>query len=114
MDNGQFLFGEHRLDAASGTLIRSGKRVVLPPKVAELFIALVQAAGTVLKREELQQRLWPDRVVEDGSLTSHISWLRKAWHSKSIVKSTVRNCRLRQDRTRLRVETHRVLRSSSQ
>jgi TolB-like protein/cytochrome c-type biogenesis protein CcmH/NrfG len=32
----------------------------------------------VLTREELAQRLWPDTVVEEGSLTSHISLLRKA------------------------------------
>jgi TolB-like protein/Tfp pilus assembly protein PilF len=83
MDSGQFQFGEHRLDAATGTLFRSGERVVLPPKVAELLIVLVQAAGAVLTREELRQRLWPDRVVEDGSLTSHISWLRKALGERS-------------------------------
>jgi TolB-like protein len=46
--------------------------------VAELLVALVQAAGRVLTREELLQRLWPDTVLEEGSLTSHISLLRKA------------------------------------
>jgi TolB-like protein/tetratricopeptide (TPR) repeat protein len=38
----------------------------------------VEAAGRVLTREQLLQRLWPDTVVEEGSLTSHISMLRKA------------------------------------
>jgi hypothetical protein len=37
----------------------------------------VQAAGTVLTREHLVDRLWPDTVVEEGSLTSHISLLGK-------------------------------------
>ena len=59
-------------------LFRGGDPVALPPKVAELLVALVQAAGRVLTREELLQRLWPDTVVEEGSLTSHISLLRKA------------------------------------
>jgi TolB-like protein/Tfp pilus assembly protein PilF len=74
----QFEFGAYRLDSHSGMLFRAGEHVALPPKVAELLVALVQAAGRVLTREELLQRLWPDTVVEEGSLTSHISLLRKA------------------------------------
>ena len=78
MVSGQFEFGAYRLDSQSGMLFRGGDHVALPPKVAELLVALVQAAGKVLTREELLQRLWPDTVVEEGSLTSHISVLRKA------------------------------------
>jgi TolB-like protein/cytochrome c-type biogenesis protein CcmH/NrfG len=59
-------------------LFREGVHVALTPKVAELLVALVQAAGRVLTREELLRRLWPDTVVEEGGLTSHISLLRKA------------------------------------
>jgi TolB-like protein/Flp pilus assembly protein TadD len=74
----QYEFGAYRLDVQSGMLFRDGDHVALPPKVAELLVALVQAAGRALTREELVQRLWPDTVVEEGSLTSHISLLRKA------------------------------------
>jgi TolB-like protein len=73
-----FEFGAFRLDSQSGMLFREGAHVTLPPKVTELLVALVQAGGAVLTREELLQRLWPDTVVEEGSLTSHISLLRKA------------------------------------
>ena len=78
MVSGQYEFGAYRLDAQSRMLFREGDHVALPPKVAELLVALVQAAGRALTREELLQRLWPDTVVEEGSLTSHISMLRKA------------------------------------
>ncbi len=74
----QYEFGAYRLDAQSRMLFRGDDHVALPPKVAELLVALVQAAGRVLTREQLLQRLWPDTVVEEGSLTSHISLLRKA------------------------------------
>src|SRR5215475_2818547 len=77
MNPGQFEFGSYRLDAGSGMLFRGGKHVAIPPKVAELLVALVKAGGKVLTREELLSRLWPDTVVEEGSLTSHISLLRK-------------------------------------
>jgi TolB-like protein/Tfp pilus assembly protein PilF len=75
---GQYEFGVYRLDAQSQMLFREGDHVALPPKVTELLVALVEAAGRVLTREQLLQRLWRDTVVEEGSLTSHISMLRKA------------------------------------
>ena len=73
----QYEFGAYQLDGKGRVLFREGVPVALPPKVAELLVALVQAAGTVLTREHLVDRLWPDTVVEEGSLTSHISLLRK-------------------------------------
>ncbi len=78
MDSGQYEFGAYRLDVQGRILFKEGDHVALPPKVAELLVALVQAAGRVLTREQLMQSLWPDTVVEEGSLTSHISMLRKA------------------------------------
>jgi len=78
MDSGQYQFGAYRLDAQSRMLFREGDHMALPPKVAELLVALVQAAGKPLTREHLIRLLWPDTVVEEGSLTSHISMLRKA------------------------------------
>jgi TolB-like protein len=74
----QYEFGAYRLDEQGPMLFRDGERVALPPKVVELLFALVQAAGRVLTREQLLQHLWPNAVVGEGSLTSHISSLRKA------------------------------------
>jgi TolB-like protein/tetratricopeptide (TPR) repeat protein len=74
----QYEFGTYRLDEQGPMLFRDGERVPLPPKVVELLVALVRAAGKVLTREQLLQQLWPNAVVEEGSLTSHISLLRKA------------------------------------
>jgi TolB-like protein/tetratricopeptide (TPR) repeat protein len=78
MVSGHYEFGAYRLDVQSQMLFRQGNHVALPPKVTELLVALVEAGGRVLTREQLLQRLWPDTVVEEGSLTSHISLLRKA------------------------------------
>jgi TolB-like protein/Tfp pilus assembly protein PilF len=74
----QYEFGAYRLDEQGPVLFRDGERVALPPKVVELLLALVQAAGRLLTREQLLLHLWPDAVVEEGSLTSHVSLLRKA------------------------------------
>jgi TolB-like protein/Tfp pilus assembly protein PilF len=77
MPSGQLEFGAYSLDSQSRMLFRDGEHVALPPMAAELLLALVQGAGSMLTREELLQRLWPDTVVEEGSLTSLISLLRK-------------------------------------
>ena len=74
----QYEFGAYHLEVPGGMLFREGDRVALPPKVAELLVALVEAGGRVLTREQLLQQLWPGTVVEEGSLTSHVSVLRKA------------------------------------
>jgi TolB-like protein/Flp pilus assembly protein TadD len=71
-------FGPFRLDATRLVLFRDGKRVSLPPKAAELLAVLVEAQGNPVGKEEVFQRVWADTVVEEGSLTSHVSVLRKA------------------------------------
>jgi TolB-like protein len=73
----QYEFGSYRLDVPGGTLFREGNRVALPPKAAELLVALVVVAGSVLTREQLLLQVWPGTVIEEGSLSSHISMLRK-------------------------------------
>jgi len=73
----QYAFDDYLLDAESRLLFRHGKRVAAAPKVIDLLITLVEAQGQVLGKRELFDRVWPGAVVEDGSLTSHISLLRR-------------------------------------
>lgn len=74
----QYEFGLFRLDTEARLLFRTGERVVLTPKAVDLLIALVAAEGKPIGKDDLLQKIWPDTVVEEGSLTSHISLLRKA------------------------------------
>jgi TolB-like protein/DNA-binding winged helix-turn-helix (wHTH) protein len=71
-------FGEFRLDAQGHLLLRHGKPVPLTPKAVDLLVALVEAGGSPVAKEDLLQKVWADATVEEGSLTSHISLLRKA------------------------------------
>ena len=70
-------FRQYRLDTRARLLFRNGKRVVLTPKAVDLLIALVEAQGQPVGKQELLRRVWPDTVVEEGSLTSHIFLLRR-------------------------------------
>ncbi|TLZ32288.1 MAG: hypothetical protein E6K29_01870, partial [Gammaproteobacteria bacterium] len=71
-------FRQYRLDTRARLLFRNGQRVVLTPKAVDLLIALVEAQGQTVDKHELLRRVWPDTVVEEGSLSSHIFQLRRA------------------------------------
>lgn len=70
-------FGPFRLDSGGRLLFRAAERLALTPKAVELLIALVESRGRPMTREELLRKIWADACVEEGTLTSHISLLRK-------------------------------------
>ena len=70
-------FGPFRLDATGGVLFRDSERLAISPKAIKVLILLVQAQGNPVTKEELLSKVWPDAVVEEGSITSHVSILRK-------------------------------------
>jgi TolB-like protein/Tfp pilus assembly protein PilF len=70
-------FDRFRLDAGARVLFRDRTRMQLTPKAVDLLLALIEKRGAPAGREELFLEVWPDVVVEDGTLTSHISLLRK-------------------------------------
>jgi len=71
-------FGPFHLDLAKRLLFRDGDLVALTPKALETLVALLEHDGDVLLKDELIERVWPDTVVEEGSLNRNISTLRKA------------------------------------
>ena len=75
---GQYEFGPYHLDADGHALFRNGERVPLTPKALDVLITLVAARGNAVAKDDLLRAVWPSTIVEQGSLTSHISQLRKA------------------------------------
>ncbi|MGE0862431.1 MAG: winged helix-turn-helix domain-containing protein [Vicinamibacterales bacterium] len=72
-------FGAYRLEVEERRLTgHDGVPVVLPPKVFDTLVLLVEAGGRLVTREDFQARLWADTVVEERNLTVNISTLRKA------------------------------------
>src|SRR6185295_6472326 len=58
-------------------LLADGRPVELGGRAFDTLIALIDARGTVLSKDELMSRVWPDRVVEENSLAAQISGLRR-------------------------------------
>lgn len=73
-----FEFGPFTLEVDERRLLNGGEPVTLTGKVFDLLLLLVESAGSLRSRNDLIDALWPDTVVEEHSLTSRISTLRKA------------------------------------
>ncbi len=71
-------FNSFRLDPAERLLLHDGVRVQLSPKAFETLVLLVENSGRMVGKEIFFATIWPDTIVEEGSLTVVISMLRKA------------------------------------
>ena len=73
-----FAFGPFRLFPVQRVLMCADEPVALGSRAREILVALVERAGKVVKKNELRERVWPDTVVEEGTLRVHIAALRRA------------------------------------
>ncbi len=73
-------FGLFEADLKAGELWKSGRRIKLQSQPFKVLTVLLQSAGEVVTREELQRRVWgPDVVVDfEHSLSSAIKKAREA------------------------------------
>lgn len=72
-------FGDFVFDPASGELRGPAGVVRLQPQIAALLETLIERAGSVVSRAELQARLWPDTNVEfDEGINNCVRQLRVA------------------------------------
>lgn len=84
-----YAFGPFVLEAAERRLTRDGRRVALPGKAWQLLVLLAESGGRLVPHEILRAKLWPNIVVEDRTLTVHVSTLRKALGAGAYVIETV-------------------------
>jgi DNA-binding winged helix-turn-helix (wHTH) protein len=76
---GSYRFGDFTFDPGSGELAGVSGTTRLQPQVAALLAVLIEHAGAVVSRAELQARLWPETTVEfDDGLNFCIRQLRLA------------------------------------
>jgi len=70
-------FGPFVLHAGERLLTRDGVPVEIGGRSLDLLTALVERAGAVVGKRDLLRRVWPDVVVEDGSLRFQMAALRR-------------------------------------
>jgi predicted ATPase/DNA-binding winged helix-turn-helix (wHTH) protein len=71
-------FGPFNLVASERRLTKDGIPVELGARSLDILIALLSRPNEVIGKKELLAQVWPDVVVEEGSLRFHVASLRKA------------------------------------
>jgi DNA-binding winged helix-turn-helix (wHTH) protein len=65
-------FGRFRVLPHRRELLADGRPVRLGGRAFDVLIALLEGRGSVVSREELIRRVWPNRVVEEKNLQAQI------------------------------------------
>jgi len=73
-----YRFGPFVFDRIRRVLWRDGTIVPVPSKALELLLLLVDQRHRVVSKDELLEIVWAGTVVEENTLTRHISTLRRA------------------------------------
>ncbi len=76
--SGNAEFGRFTLLPQRRELLADGVPIELGGRAFDVLIALIEARGRVLSKDELLQRVWPGRIVEENNLQAQIAALRKA------------------------------------
>src|SRR2546425_10360105 len=84
LEFGRFKVVRHRRE-----LLVDGRAVELGGRAFDTLIALIDARGSIVDKDRLMRRVWPDRVVEENNLQAQISMLRKAFGSDRDLIRTV-------------------------
>ena len=82
-------FGHFSILPHRRQLLAQGRPIRLGGRAFDLLMALLEAPGAVLGKDELLRRIWPGRIVEEHRLQSEISALRKAFGADRDLIQTV-------------------------
>jgi DNA-binding winged helix-turn-helix (wHTH) protein len=81
-------FGRFRVLPRRRELLADGLPIELGARAFELLLALIEANGSLVTKEELLNRVWPHRIVEENNLTVQIVALRKALgRDRSVIRT---------------------------
>lgn len=90
-DNKEYSIGELHVDPRRHTVQVSGKEITLSYKEFSLLLALLEAEGRAVKREELLYKVWGEYYGESRTLDVHIRKLRVKLGSAGDLIQTVKN-----------------------
>lgn len=76
--DGGLSFGPFNLLVNERLLTKEGVPVELGARALDILIALTSTPNEIVSKKHLLSRVWPDVIVEEGSLRFHMNGLRKA------------------------------------
>src|SRR5881409_2072603 len=72
-------FGRFKVVRHRRELLADDRPVELGGRAFDTLMALIDARGRVLDKDQLMSLVWPDRVVEENNLPAQIAVLRKVF-----------------------------------
>ena len=86
----QFIFDNATFAPREGRLRLGDKDVILEQKVVDLLHAFCRRPGQVLTKSWLMEEIWPDRVVNEDSLSVAVSKLRRVLGDRAAAPKYIR------------------------
>jgi DNA-binding winged helix-turn-helix (wHTH) protein len=84
-------FGRFRVVPHRRELLADGRPIKLGGRDFDVLVALIEASGTVVSKDELMSRVWTGGIVEENSLQGTISVLRKAFDAdRDLIRTVAR------------------------
>src|SRR6516162_5278922 len=84
-----FEFGRFRILPQRREVLADGRPLQLGGRAFDVLVALIEANGAVVGKDELIRRVWPGRIVEDNNLHAQIKALRKAFAGEDLIRTIV-------------------------
>src|ERR1700737_4494121 len=82
-------FGGFSVLPRARQLLVDGQPVGLGSRAFDLLMVLIEAPGTLVTKNEIMSRVWPDTVVEESNLKVQMSALRRVLNADRDVIKTV-------------------------
>jgi predicted ATPase/DNA-binding winged helix-turn-helix (wHTH) protein len=76
--DGGLSFGPFKLLASERLLTKQGVPVELGARALDILVVLTSTPNEIVSKKDLLSRVWPDVIVDEGSLRFHMNGLRKA------------------------------------
>ena len=80
-------FGRFRILPHRREVLADGQPIELGGRAYDVLIALIEANGAVLAKDELISRVWPGRIIEEGNLRTQIKALRMALADRDLIRT---------------------------
>ena len=80
-------FGRFRILPHRREVLADGRPIELGGRAFDILVALIEANGSVVSKDELISRVWPGRVIEEGNLRAQIRALRMALADPDLIRT---------------------------
>jgi len=80
-------FGRFRILPRRREVLADGRPIELGGRAFDVLMALIEANGTVVTKDELVGRVWSGRIIEEGNLRAQIRALRIALGEPDLIRT---------------------------